>query len=436
MTSHTAGRRVVISGLGFITSIGNDRAAVSSSLRHLRHGITRHDFIPGADLPVKVAGTIREFDTSSEHYAAWTWPAGYTFGRETLRSLAPHGLYALCAMEQAIAESRISDADLRSDATGLFTASAGSPFLQRRFLNLCHETKGERVAPMGVVSSIAGTLNFNLAAHYGIRGAVCGFVSACASSAHAIGYAFDEIRLGRLDRVFIVGGEDVTSESIYSFQGMRALSRNPDPGTASRPFDTGRDGFVGSGGGAALLLEEAGAAQARGAPITAELIGWGQSADGYNIAVSDPDGDGLSRAMNRALRSAGVDLHEVDYVNAHATSTPTGDRSEALALHAVFTRHDAHPPVSSTKALTGHALSMAAVMETGFCALALSEGFIPGQAHLQTPDPACEGLNLPRVTLDQAPQVVLKNSSGFGGTNVALLLRRWSASDDATVSKH
>src|SRR5690606_17097700 len=131
MTSHTAGRRVVISGLGFITSIGNDRAAVSSSLRHLRHGIARHDFIPGADLPVKVAGTIREFDTSSEHYAAWTWPAGYTFGRETLRSLAPHGLHALCAMEQAIAESRISDADLRSDATGLFTASAGSPFLQR-----------------------------------------------------------------------------------------------------------------------------------------------------------------------------------------------------------------------------------------------------------------------------------------------------------------
>jgi 3-oxoacyl-[acyl-carrier-protein] synthase-1 len=424
--------RVVISGLGFITSIGNDRAEVARRLRELRHGLAPFEFIPGCDLPVKVAGTIKEFDTRSNHFSEWRWPARYQFTRDMLRSLPPHGVHAYCAAEQAIADARLTPAELGAEDTGLFTASAGSPFLQRQFLNGILESRGERVPPLCVVSTISGTLNFNLGAHYHIRGAVCGFTSACASTAHAIGYALDEIRLGRLTRVLIVGAEDLTAESVYSFHGMRALSRNPDPHTASRPFDAARDGIVGTGGAAALVLEAAPAAAARGAPAYAEVAGWGQSADGYNLAISDPDGRGLATAIQRALRSADVAPGEVDYVNAHATSTQTGDRSEACALQTVFSAAGAFPAISSTKALTGHGLSMTAVMETGFCALALAEGFIPGQAHLVNPSPENAGLNLPRETLARAPGVVVKNSSGFGGSNVVLVLRR-CASTRATT---
>jgi len=417
--------RIVVSGLGFVTSIGNDRAAVTASLQALRSGIERYDFFPGFDVPVKVVGTIKGFDTSALQWAGWSWPEGYGFERDVLRGMPPHGLYALCATEQAIADARLTTAELTAEDTGLFCASAGSPRLLRGFLNQIHESHGDRIAPMGIVSAIAGTLNFNLSAHLGIRGAVAGFVSACASSTQALGYAFDEIRLGRLRRVLVVGGEDLSMDSIYPFQGMRALSRNPDPARASRPFDRDRDGFVGTGGGVTLLLEEAATARARGAPIYAEVLGWGQSADGYSIAVSDPDGRGLATAMRRALTASGVAPAEIDYVNAHATSTPAGDVSEARALHSVFTAAGAHPSISSTKALTGHGLSLSGVMETGFCAVSIADGFIPGAANLEHPDPACAGLNLPRTTLPSAPRIVLKNSSGFGGSNVCLVLRRW-----------
>ena len=417
--------RVVVSGLGFVTSIGNDAVTVAAALRELRSGIEPYEFLPGVELPVKVAGTLKGFETTALQWAGWSWPAGYHFNRDVLRGLPPHGLYAMCAVEQLIADARLTDAELRSDETGLFCASAGSPRLQRAMINQMYESRGSRIPPMGVISTIAGTLNFNLAAHLGVRGAVGGFVSACASTSQAIGYAFDEIALGRQRRMLVVGGEDLSFESIMPFHGMRALSRNPDPATASRPFDRGRDGFVGTGGAAAILIEDAGAAAARGAPVYAELLGWGQAADGLNVANSDPEGAGLANAMRRALRAAGVAPADVDYVNAHATSTPVGDASEIRALHAVFTRAGARPAVSSTKALTGHGLSFCGVMETGFCALGLAQGFVPGTAHLAEPDPECEGLDLPRETRLVAPRIVLKNTSGFGGSNVSLVLRRW-----------
>ncbi len=420
-----ANPRVVISGVGFITSIGNDRATVSGSLRELKSGIERFDFLPGVELPIAVAGTIKDFDTRALHWAGWRWPAEYSITKDLLRGLPPHGLHAICAVEQVIRDARLTVADLTDEDTGLFCGSAGSPRLMRHYLNQIHESRGERIAPMAVVSTIAGTLNFNLAAHYGIRGAVAGFVSACASTTQAIGYAFDEITLGRQRRMLVVGGEDVSFESTYAFHGMRALSRNPDPARASRPFDQDRDGFVGTGGAAALLLEDAESARSRGAPIYAEMLGWGQSADGHSVASSDPDGRGLASAMRRALAAAHVAPANIGYVNAHATSTPVGDESEARALQTIFTAVGAHPPVSSTKALTGHSLSMAGIMETAFCALALTEEFIPGAANLENPDPACAGLDLPRTTLAQGPRLVLKNSSGFGGSNVCLVLRRW-----------
>jgi 3-oxoacyl-(acyl-carrier-protein) synthase len=414
----------VITGLGFVTSIGHSRAAVLASLRELRHGFEPVEFLGNPRLPVKVAGTLKGFSFPTPNWRDWRWPAEFSVDRELLRGLAPHGVYAVCALEQALADAGLTAAELGDGTTGLFCASAGSAFMLGNFLTQMHATQGERGNPMGIVSSIAGTLNFNLAAHYKITGAVCGFVSACASSSHALGYAMDEIRLGRQQRMLVVGAEDLTAESIISFSSLRALSHNPDPATASRPFDVRRDGFVGTGGAVVLIVEEATLARRRGARIYAELAGWGQAGDGHSVAISHPKGAGLREAMRRTMADARINPAEVDYVNAHATSTPAGDRSEALALQAVFTQAGAKPRISSTKALTGHGLSLAGAMEAAFCALAINERFIPGAAHLEQPDPVCAGLDLPRTSLDEAPRHVLNNSSGFGGSNVCHLLRR------------
>ena len=414
----------VITGLGFVTSIGHDRTTVLRHLRELRHGFEPVEFFDNPNLPVKVAGTIKGFAFPTPNWRDWRWPEQFSVDRELIRGLAPHGVYAVCALQQALAEAGLDPAQLGDGATGLFCASAGSPFMLGHFLEQMHATRGERGNPMGIISSIAGTLNFNLAAHYKISGAVCGFVSACASSSHALGYAMDEIRLGRQQRMLVVGAEDLTAESIVSFSSLRALSHNPDPNTASRPFDRRRDGFVGTGGAVAIIVEDATVARQRGARIQAELIGWGQAGDGHSVAISHPEGAGLREAMRRTLADARVNATDISYVNAHATSTPGGDRSEAIALHAVFTASGAKPRVSSTKALTGHGLSLAGAMEAAFCTLAIAENFIPGAAHLEEPDPVCDGLDLPRTSLEESPRLVLNNSSGFGGSNVCHLLRR------------
>lgn len=417
-------RQAVVTGLGFITPIGNDRTTVTASLREGRHGLEPVEFLGNPNIPVKVVGTIKDFVAATPNWRDWRFPDRYLVPRESLRGLSPHGLFALCAIEQALADAGLEAEAIRNGATGLYCASAGSTLMAYHHVSRLMESHGERCSPLSVVSSIAGTLNFNLAAHYGIRGAVGGFVAACASSSHALGCALDDIRLGRQQRMIVVGAEEATAESILPFAAMRALSTNPDPATASRPFDAGRDGFVGSCGAVALIVEEAEFARARGASIYAEFAGWGQAADGYNMAISHPEGAGLAEAIQRSLRDAALAPTAIDYINAHATSTPAGDRSEALALQQAFTAAGARPRISSTKGLTGHPLSMAGVMEAAFCSLAIRDGFIPGNAHLRTPDEACAGLDLPATTLDEAPRTVLSTSSGFGGSNVSLIFRR------------
>jgi 3-oxoacyl-[acyl-carrier-protein] synthase-1 len=391
--------KVYITGLGFITSIGNDSAAVAANLRALRHGFELFAPFQKPDIACKVTGPIRGFHTDSTDPEDWTWPEGYSIKRETIRSMA-------------------------NRETGLFAASGGSPMLtyfhHERMLRL----GPARCSPLGIVASIVGTLNFNLVAAFRIQGASCGFSSACASSAHALAYAFEEISVGRQKRMFVVGGEDGNRDAILPFAGMRTLSLQTDPDIASRPFDLGRDGFVGTGGGVVAVLESEAEVERRGVPAYCELVGWGQASDGYNVAISHPDGTGSRMAMENALAATGIAPGEVDYVNAHATSTVIGDVSEARALRSVFTDKGAHPAVSSTKALTGHGLSLAGVMEVGFCCLMMRDGFVAGSAHISRLDPACEGLNILRATRAGAPKVVLKNSSGFGGANVAILLRR------------
>lgn len=416
--------RVFITGLGFVTSIGNDAASVAGNLRELRHGFELYPPFQKPEIACKVIGTIKGFWTDSVDPEDWTWPAAYEIKRETLRSMAPHGLYAHCAFLQALADARLGEADISNRDTGLFAASGGSPMLTAYHHDRLLKLGPARCSPLAIVASIVGTLNFNLVAAFKIMGASTGFSSACASSAHAAAYAFEEISRGRQKRMFVVGGEDGNRDAILPFAGMRTLSSQTDPSLASRPFDIARDGFVGTGGGVVVVLESEDEVSRRGVTPYCEFAGWGQASDGYNVAISHPDGTGSRIAMENALAASGMAPADVDYVNAHATSTLIGDTSEARALQAVFAGGGLRPAVSSTKALTGHGLSLAGAMEVGFCALLMREGFIPGSAHITKLDPACEGLNILRSTLPHGPKVVLKNSSGFGGANVAILLRR------------
>jgi 3-oxoacyl-[acyl-carrier-protein] synthase-1 len=416
-------RKVYITGVGFITSIGNDAASVSESLRELRHGMVQYPPFQKPDVPVKVAAPIRDFQTDTTDQEDWVFPARYNIRREILRGMAPHGVYAYCAMLQAVEDAKLTEADYSNPGTGLYAASAGSPFLLGHHLERMRKVGVMRCPPLGVVASISGTVNFNLVSQFKIRGASTGFSSACASSAHAMGFAYDEIALGRQKRMFVIGAEDGNVESILPFAGMRALSLQTDPSIASRPFDVARDGFVGTGGATVLVLESEEEVARRRAKVYCEVAGWGQASDGHNVAISHPDGEGLRMAIENALKYSDVTSEEVDYVNAHATSTPIGDLSEIKALKAIFKSSPSRPAISSTKALTGHGLSLAGAQEAAFCALAMKEGFIPGSAHISNLDPACAGLNIIRATLPQRPNIVLSNSSGFGGANVCLVFK-------------
>lgn len=418
--------KVFITGLGFITSIGNDLTSVTQSLRTLRHGMEVYLPFQKPEIPIKVAAPVKGFQTESYDCEDWTFPEAYTIKREILRGMGPNALYSYCAMLQAVKDAKLTEADWSNDDTGLYASSGGSPYLMGHMLNRMHTQGVMRCSPLGIVAAISGTVNFNLVAHFKIKGASTGFSSACASSAHGIGFAYDEIAYGRQKRMFVVGAEDGNVDSILPFAGMRALSLQTNPELASRPFDAARDGFVGTGGATVVVLESEDEVQRRGITPYCEIAGWGQASDGHNVAISHPEGTGLKSAMQRAFKVSGVTAEQVEYVNAHATSTPIGDLSEARAIRTVFSPSGSRPLVSSTKALTGHGLSLAGAMETGFCALMLRDGFIAGSAHIKNLDAACADLNIPLTTQEKVVDVVLNNSSGFGGANVSLVLRRVS----------
>ncbi len=411
-------QNVVVTGLGFITSIGTDKATVAESLRTLRHGISVYERFKEVDPAISLAGQVKGFDVSSLDPEDWTYPAEYKLKRDQLRGMSPHVLYAHCALRQAMADAGLSAEDVSNPRTGLFTASAGSTRHLHNNLSRLINHGLRRANPMGIVSSVTGTLSFNLVALNQIKGASGGFASACASSGHALGYAYDEIALGRQDRVMVIGAEDGDLETILPFAGMRALSPDKEP-PGSRPFDKSRNGFVGTGGATCVILESEATAKARGAEIYARYAGWGQASDGYNVAISHPEGDGLARAIQIALEASKLNASDIEYVNAHATSTPIGDTSELKALKTIFGT-EGGPAVSSTKALTGHGLSLASAMEAGFTVLGMKEGFTPGSANITDLDDEAAGLNIIRESLDSAPRVAISNSSGFGGANVVL----------------
>ena len=409
--------------MGLITSIGNDRETVTKNLLELRHGIENPAELQVDSSPVKVAGTVKDFEVNSSDPEDWIYPEQYRVPRATLRSFSPHVLFAWCALRQAIEDAGLSEDDLHGPDAGLYTSSGGSMRSIHKHFEKMDQRGVMACNPLAIVASIAGTLTFNLVAALGIRGSSTGLVSACASSGHALGMALDEIRLGRQKRMLVVGAEDCNFESIVPFCGMRALSLETDPNQASRPFDIKRNGFVGTGGAVCLVLETESEARRRGSTPYARFSGWGQASDGHNVAISHPDGRGLQDSMQKAFKDAHAEASSIDYVNAHAPSTPIGDASEIKALKQVFPAPQ-QVSVSSTKALTGHGLSLSSIMEASFCCLALKDGFIPGSANVSEPDPELEHLQLLRQTETRQVDRILSNSSGFGGANVSLIFDR------------
>ena len=402
-------RRIVVTGIGIVSSIGTNPDDVVQSLRATRSGIEFNSEYAELGLRSHVCGPVR------------VNPADL-IDRKLLRFMGDAAAYAYIAMRQAIEDAELAPAQISHPRTGLIVGSGGAS--NRNFLHavdVLREKGARRIGPYMVPRTMGSTTSANLATSFKILGVNYSITSACSTSAHCIGNAYELIQLGKQDMVFAGGGEEVDWTMTMLFDGMGALSSkyNDRPQAASRAFDVDRDGFVISGGGGMIVLEELTHAQARGAKIYGEIVGYGATSDGYDMV--SPSGEGAARCMQQAL----VDVHgPVDYINAHGTSTPAGDIKELEAIRHVF--GDNIPHISSTKSLTGHALGAAGVNEVIYSLLMMEHNFIAASANIETLDPGAEGIPIVRQVIDGGTlQRVMSNSFGFGGTNCSLVFERF-----------
>ena len=402
-------RRVVVTGAGIVSCIGNDQASVTESLRKGSSGIRAMPEFKEMGLRSQVAG-VPTIDLDA------------VIDRKQRRFMGDAAGYAYVSLKDAIAQSGLTPQQVSNPRTGLIMGSGGaSPANQIEAADTLRSKGIRRVGPYQVTRCMGSTVSANLSTAFAVKGINFSITSACSTSAHCIGVAAQQIAFGLQDVMFAGGGEELSWGLAMLFDGMGAMSigRNDMPEKASRPYDANRDGFVIAGGGGALVLESLEHAQARGATILAELVGFGLSSDGEDMVA--PSGDGAIACMRQAIASAGNPT--IDYVNTHGTSTPVGDLPELRALREVF--GDKVPPFSSTKSLTGHSQGAAGVQEAIYCIYMLQAGFMAGSAHIEDLDPAAEGLPVLRESRAAPIEVALSNSFGFGGTNACLVLRRW-----------
>ncbi len=404
-------RRAVVTGLGILSSIGNNRDEVVESLKVGRSGIVYADVYAEMGFRSHVHGPINvDLDEGID--------------RKIRRFMGDGAAFNYLAMQQAIADSGLEESDVSNVRTGLVMGSGGPSTSNLVEAADIMRAKGiKKVGPYMVPRSMSSTNTACLATPFKIKGVNYSISSACATSAHCIGHAMELIQLNKQDVVFAGGGEELHWTMSVLFDAMGALSSkyNDAPGSASRPYDLHRDGFVISGGGGVLVIEELEHALARGAKIYAELVGYGATSDGYDMV--QPSGEGAVRCMQQAMATVNA---PVDYINAHGTSTPVGDTRELEALRAVF-GSDSVPAVSSTKSLTGHALGAAGVNEAIYSLLMMQENFLSASANIAELDPEAIGIPIVREYQDNANlNTVMSNSFGFGGTNATLIFQRFN----------
>jgi 3-oxoacyl-[acyl-carrier-protein] synthase-1 len=402
-------RRVVVTGIGIVSSIGNNKQEVIDSLRQGRSGIEFSQEYADLGFRSHVHGTVK-LDPSE------------LIDRKKYRFMGDAAAYNYLAMEEAVADAGLTEEEISNERTGIIVGSGGgSNSNNLAAVELLREKGVRRVGPYMVPRTMGSTTSANLATHFKVKGVNYSISSACSTSAHCIGNAAELIQWGKQDRVFAGGGEELHWTMTVLFDAMGALSSkyNDAPTTASRAYDANRDGFVIAGGGGLVVLEELETAKARGARIYAELVGYGATSDGYDMVA--PSGEGAVRCMQQAM--ATVD-GKIDYINAHGTSTPVGDIKELEAVKTVF--GDNIPLIGSTKSLTGHALGAAGVNEAVYSLLMMQEGFLAESANIQDLDPGAEGMPVLRERVEKDDiNIVMSNSFGFGGTNASLVFKRY-----------
>ncbi|EMW74758.1 3-oxoacyl-[acyl-carrier-protein] synthase 1 [Escherichia coli 2747800] len=402
-------KRAVITGLGIVSSIGNNQQEVLASLREGRSGITFSQELKDSGMRSHVWGNVK-LDTTG------------LIDRKVVRFMSDASIYAFLSMEQAIADAGLSpEAYQNNPRVGLIAGSGGgSPRFQGFGADAMRGPRGlKAVGPYVVTKAMASGVSACLATPFKIHGVNYSISSACATSAHCIGNAVEQIQLGKQDIVFAGGGEELCWEMACEFDAMGALSTkyNDTPEKASRTYDAHRDGFVIAGGGGMVVVEELEHALARGAHIYAEIVGYGATSDGADMVA--PSGEGAVRCMKMAMH--GVDT-PIDYLNSHGTSTPVGDVKELAAIREVF--GDKSPAISATKAMTGHSLGAAGVQEAIYSLLMLEHGFIAPSINIEELDEQAAGLNIVTETTDRELTTVMSNSFGFGGTNATLVMRK------------
>ena len=404
-------RRVVVTGLGILSPIGNTVNDSWSSWIEGKEGITTVD-IGLKNNPVNVGGRLKNFNTDE------------FLDSKEVRRIDPFIQYGLIAANQSIENSGIleSDVDLKKVGVNFGAGIGGIDTIEKNKVLL--EDRGYRkVSPFFVPGSIVNMISGLVSIKHGFMGPNTSVVTACSTGNHCIGTAARSIACGEAD-VMIAGGAEMASTplSIAGFISARALSLNPDPDSASRPWDRDRDGFVLSDGAGSLVLEDFSHAKARGAIIHAEIIGFGTSSDAYHMTAPPEDGRGAALAMSNAIDDAEINISDVDYINAHGTSTPLGDVAETVALKSVF--GDSVPQISSTKSMTGHTLGAAGAIESIFCIKAINNGIIPPTINLDNPDPLCDLNYTPLVSIEKDVTIAMNNSFGFGGTNSTLVFKK------------
>ncbi|MBN1481424.1 beta-ketoacyl-[acyl-carrier-protein] synthase II [candidate division KSB1 bacterium] len=407
-------QRVVVTGMGVVSSVGIGCTSFFSSLIAGRSGIARITLYDPSPQAAQIAGEIKKYNPDN------------FFSRKVQRRLGRFSQFALIATREAIdmAQLNISSIDLARVGTLIGSGIGDFGMIEDQIRAFLDKGPG-KMNPFTVPRVITNMASGSIAMEYGFTGPSFCTTSACASSSHAIATAYTYLKAGLADVIFAGGAEScVAPTSVESYHALRALSlRNDEPTRASRPFDKDRDGFVIAEGGAVLILETEDNARSRGAQILAEIAGIGMSCDAYHITASPPDGRGAAQAMNLALKDAGLAPQDIDYINAHGTATPINDPAETEAIKAVFKEHAYNIPVSSIKSMVGHSLGAAGAIEAVASICTIRENVIPPTINLDEPDPLCDLDYVPHVARHQQVNTVLSNSFGFGGQNCVLVFR-------------
>lgn len=405
-------KRVVVTGMGIVSSIGNNVETVKNSLMNQKSGIVSSDIYREMGFRSQIHGEVKI--NLEDH-----------IDKKQLRFMGAGAAYSVLAMEQAIADSGLTNEEVSNPRTGLIAGSGGpSTANLLQAFDVAREKGPKRVGPFMVPRCMSSTVSACIATFFKIKGVNFSITSACSTSAHCIGIGADQIKYGNQNIVFAGGGEELDWTLSVLFDAMGAMSSkyNNTPELASRPYDVNRDGFVIAGGGGMLVLEELEHAKARGAKIYGEIVGHCANSDGFDMVA--PSGEGAIRCMKQAL--ANTDQN-VDYINAHGTSTPVGDMQELHAVREVFKDYDYLPKLTSTKSLTGHSLGATGVQEAIYTLVMMNNNFISGSANIENEDPEIGNIEIPRKTLQNIDiNLALSNSFGFGGTNACLAISKYN----------